>query len=94
MTERTSPDAGAATALASTPTQETVAYRTLIHDRSGLGMGHVQRKWRQAAATSHAAMALEHRQLVQTIHLTDGISEEQAELQVTAFEKHFKDDPA
>ena len=94
MTERTSPVAGAAAALASTTTQEPAAYRTLIQDRSGLGTGHVPRKWRQAAAASHAAMALEHSQLVQTVHLTDGVSEEQAELQVTAFEKHFKDDPA
>ena len=54
--------------------------------------GHMQRQWNDAAKERRAAMPLEHRQLVEAIHTTDGVSMEQAELQVTAFEKYFKDD--
>lgn len=54
--------------------------------------GHLQRQWNDAATERRTAMTLEHRQLVAAIHTTDGVSMEQAELQVTAFEKHFKDD--
>ncbi len=54
--------------------------------------GHTQRQWNDAATELLAAMTLEHRQLVAAIHTNDGVSREQAELQVTAFEKHFKDD--
>ena len=93
MSERPKPLVEAASLPVSSPPLERVAYRTAIQPRVGSPDGYVQRKWRHAAAQSHAAMALEHRQLVETIRTTDGISKEQAELQVTAFEKQFKDDP-
>lgn len=55
-------------------------------------VAHVHGEWAQASVNSIAAMAKEHSQLVEAVHATDGISMEQAELQVTAFEQHFMDD--
>ncbi len=53
----------------------------------------MQRHQNIAVGKRRAAAVIEHGQLVAAIHATDGITMEQAELQVTAFEKHFKDDP-
>ncbi len=68
-------------------------YPIAIQPHSSPLDGHVQRKWSRGADERHAVMALEHRQLVAIICTTDGVSIEQAELQVTAFEKLFTDDP-
>jgi hypothetical protein len=68
-------------------------HRTTTEPGTSPPVGHVQRKWNSAEAERHIAMASEHGQLVEAVQAMDGVSKEQAEFQVSAFEKQFKEDP-
>jgi hypothetical protein len=92
MTERTSPVDDVASDPALTPSRETVVYRTVTQSRQGHLGGFMRRRQRNAADGICAAPASEHAQLVVAVNATDGITMEQAELQVTAFEMQFKDE--
>lgn len=93
MNERTRPDSDAPSAQVGLPVPGNVSYRTVTEPHASPYVGHVQRRYNHVVAARHSTMASEHSQLVETIHTTDGVSREQAELQVTAFEKYFRDDP-
>lgn len=93
MNERTRPGSDAESAQVGLPVPGNVSYRTVKAPHASPHVGHVQRQYNHVVAERHSTMAREHRQLVETIHTTDGVSKEQAELQVTAFEKYFRDDP-
>ena len=92
MNERTSKVGGAVSVPDNSITRESVVYPTVNPSLANSRVAHVHGAWRQTAVESIAAMATEHRQLVESVHTTDGISMEQAELQVTAFERYFMDD--
>jgi hypothetical protein len=81
-----------ATLPTNSPNRESIVYRNVMEARSSHREGHVQRKWNQGATNLYPPMPSEHRQLVDAVHATDGVSRVQADLQVTAFEQFFMDD--
>jgi hypothetical protein len=93
MTERASPVDAAAPSPTHSSSQEATVYRTITQPRQSHFDGSMPRPWNTVADKRRITEASEHGQLVEAIHATDGITREQAELQVTAFETLFKDEP-